>query len=761
MSTSLRVTWATWVSQSAPTSNYFRKTGYLSVNNQSSHYKFAYLWFANPFPRTGANVLSAKLTLRTRAISGSGTVNLGVDLATPYPVGIGLMNWNTRASAAGHKVSMTKSAPLAENAAWTFDVTEMMQTVGSGYGFNGFILSTTNTRDINIQGNMSAALDPVLEVEWTEAPLAPDQLAPSTGQACGVALPVLRWSFWDHAGATGMQSAQVQVAASEDGFGSPLWDSGSLPLTETQLDLSGTDCPAPAVDTLRWWRVRNQDSAGLWSAWSDPVSWQWHPRLSVTLVQPEPEPVDVAGPELLTNGGAEDGLTGWSGGEWYSAATDHHSGSHFFTGAPDGGAMSQTVAVSAGRHTLSAWVGHPSTVTAQVTVTPNVGSPVTVPLAASSDWGVWTQTTAEVTIPDGATSAVVSVSSSGDWCRIDDLSLAPILADLPAFHDPTPVIAWQTSGDMPQSRWRASVSILDGSTWRVVAASGTVVSAETSWTPDVGLADAGTARIIVDVWDGRDREATPGTPIYASVSGDFTFQPSDDIEIPRNITLTDNAPLPSATLRFTRSEVPDRWDIYRDGKLLTRHPGLDFLVEGDQFQVTDALAPNGTHTWTIFAIVNGVACRSQTITAIIRHPGTWLCDEITGDKVCIVGGDKDLALSMPEDRTTLTPIGSKARVDIIAAQRGYEATHKGLLVGNPATGQTAEQQFMILMGWRGDPGRRLILLVSDMAFPVAVNNIQAWRTTQVTTPSFPGDPGHVVSVAFDWHQTGGFVFGGD
>lgn len=619
MSTSLRVTWATWVSQSAPTAVYFKKTGYLSVSNQSSHVKFAYLWFSNPFPRTGANVLSAKLTLRTRAISGSGTLNLGVDLATPFPVGIGLMNWNTRASAAGHKVQLTKSAPLAENAVWTFDVTDMMQAVGSGYGFNGFILSTTNTRDINIQGNMSAALDPVLEVEWTEAPLAPDQLAPSTGQACGVGLPVLRWSFWDHAGATGMQSAQVQVASSEDGFGSPLWDSGSLPLTETQLDLSSTSCPAPDQNTLRWWRVRNQDSAGLWSAWSDPVSWQWHARPVVTLVQ-----------------------------------------------------------------------------------------------------------------PDGGT-----------------------------FSDPTPVIQWATSGDMPQARWRASVSVLEGSAWRVVAASGTVVSAETSWTPDAGLADAGTVRIIVDVWDGRDREATPGLPIYASASGDFSFAPSDDIEIPRDITLADNAPLPSVTLRFTRSEVPDRWDVYRDGKLLTRHPGLDFLVEGDQYEVTDALAPNGTHTWTIFAIVNGVACRSQAITATIRHPATWLCDEITGDKVCIVGGDKDLDLSMPEDRTIFTPIGSKARVDIIAAQRGYEATHKGLLVGNPATRKTAEEQFRILMGWRGDPGRRLILLVSDMAFPVAVNNIQGWRTTQATTPRFPGDPGHVVSVAFDWHQTGGFVFGED
>lgn len=762
MSTSLRVTWSTWVSQAAPTSNFFKKTGYLSVSNQSSHVKFAYLWFANPFPRTGANVLSAKLTLRTRAISGSGTVNLGVDLATPYPVGIGLMNWNTRASAAGHKVQLTKSAPLAENAAWTFDVTEMMQTVGSGYGFNGFILSTTNTRDINIQGNMSAALDPVLEVEWTEAPLPPDQLAPSTGQATGVALPVLRWSFWDHAGAMGMQSAQVQVASSEDGFGSPLWDSGSLPLTETQLDLSGTDCPAPAVDTLRWWRVRNQDSAGLWSAWSDPVSWQWHPRPTVSLLQPEPEPVDVAGPELLANGSFEGGLDGWSnGGGWQVNPFSSFDGAMKALRTGDGGALSQRVTLPARASSLAlsllSWVD--VGVTATATITPDVGSPTVVTLPTGDTWAPMTTVTADLS---GATSALISFDGTGSATgsvRIDALSARAVTPGLPTFSDPTPVIAWQTSGDMPQARWRASVSILDGSTWRVVAASGTVVSAETSWTPDVGLATAGTARIIVDVWDDRQREATPGMPIYASASGDFSFSPSDTVEIPKNIQLIDLAPMPSVKLRFTRSEVPDRWDIYRDGRLLTRHPGLDFLVEGDQYEVTDQIAPNGPHTWTIFAIVNGVACKSQAVTATIAHPGTWLCDPDTGDKVCIVGGNKDLELSLPEDRTTFTPIGSKARVDIIAAQRGYEATCKGSLVGNPATGATAEQQRDMLRRWREDVGHRFILLVSDMALPVNVNNVQTWRTVQATGPRFAGDPGHVVQVSFDWHQIDWFDVG--
>lgn len=750
MSTSLRVTWSTWVSQSAPTSNYFKKTGYLSVSNQSSHVKFAYLWFANPFPRTGANVLSAKLTLRTRKVTGSGTVNLGVDLATPYPVGIGLMNWNTRASAAGHKVQLTKSAPLAENAAWTFDVTDMMQTVGSGYGFNGFIVSTTNTRDINIQGNMSAALDPVLEVEWTEAPLAPDQLAPSTGQATGVALPVLRWSFWDHAGATGMQSAQVQVASSEDGFASPVWDSGSLPLTETQLDLSGTDCPAPAADTLRWWRVRNQDSAGLWSAWSDPVSWQWHPRLSVSLLQPEPDPVDVIGPELLTNGGFESDLSGWTAAGWRvvtdSTQTPPNSAQCTTKASP----LTQTVAVSGSVLRLSVWsLARSADQATTVTVTPNVGDPVSASVPVANDW-VWRQTNLEVPIT-GASTAAVTVSG-GAGVRVDSLSARVVTAGLPSFSDPTPVIQWRTEGDMPQSRWRASVSILDGSAWRVVAASGTVVSAETSWTPDVGLADAGTVRIIVDVWDGRDREATPGTPIYASASGDFTFQPSDTVEIPRDIELDADGILPVAALRFTRSEVPDRWDIYRDGRLVTRHPGLDFLIEGDRYEVRDLLCPAGPHDWTVFAIVNGVACKSQTIRRSVNLPGTWIVDQATGERAWIQGESKH-DMTMPETTSTFTPIGARSSVVITVTQLGYEGTLTGTLVDQPwlPDTETAALWRRRLLAWKATPGKPLWMVTDGLCFPAAISEV----SVQSTHPWV----GERWDVTLKFHQTGDFEFG--
>jgi hypothetical protein len=384
-----------------------------------------------------------------------------------------------------------------------------------------------------------------------------------------------------------------------------------------------------------------------------------------------------------------------------------------------------------------------------VTVAPNVGDPVTASLPVVNDW-VWRQTTLEMPVAD-ATTATVTVSG-GAGVRVDSLSARTVTAGQPTFSDPTPVIQWATSGDMPQARWRASVSILDGSAWRVVASSGTVVSAETSWTPDVGLATAGTARIIVDVWDDRQREATPGMPIYSSVSGDFSFSPSDTVEIPRDITLTEHRPLPSVTLSWTRSETPDRWDVYRDGKLLSRHDGLDWSTGGDSYEMVDKLAPNGTHTWTIFAVVNGVAAKSQTITRTLRHSPTWLVDNDSDERVCIVG-DTEHDMTMPETVAEFSPIGGRRKVKVTTAQYGYEGTIDGDLVpvqGMPET-ETPQLWRERLLKWKADPGHALHLLIEDLSIPVQV--------TDISPRSLPGHPGSMFHFTIKWHQTGGWTFG--
>lgn len=612
----LRAQYATWVQQDHPTSNWFRKTGYMSLYGKSGRSNMGIVWFANPIPRTGGNVLRATLTVKTRRINGSGVSQMTAQLCDAWSAHFGSVNWNSRPAGKLAQASLSKSNPLPENQSWAFDVTSQMQAVANGAPFYGFVLTTASQHQILVQGNMSASLDPSLSVEWIENPMPPEDLAPSTGQAVGGGSPVLTWRYRDFVGGDVLAACQVRTGASETAVSSaPSWDSGEVATTVPQLDLSAVSgWTPPAADTVVWWQVRCKDSSGVWSGWSDPVSWQWHARPVVTLVQ-----------------------------------------------------------------------------------------------------------------PDGGT-----------------------------FSDPTPPIQWSVSGDMPQSRWLAAVQTLQGSRWVTVASSGVVVSSETSWTPDVGLATAGTARIIVQAWDARAREATPGMATYGSVSGEFSFQPSATVEAVGNLTVTDMAPMPQAVLRFTRSEVPDRIDVYRDNVLLSRHEGLDFSGGGDDYEVTDAACPNGRHTWKVWAIVNGVASKSTAVTGEIAHPGMWLIDEDTGEKVCIVAADKDLDMSMPEDVATFTPIGSSRRVDITSAQRGWEATCKGLIVGNPATMASAEEQRDIMLGWKADPGRQLRLLVSDLDILVCITKVQPWRTVQQTSPRFAGDSGHVVQVSFDWHQVGGF-----
>ncbi len=584
----LRSAYATWIQQDNPTKNWFGKTGYMSLYGRSGRANYGIVWFANPFPRSGGNVLRATLTLKTRKVTGSGSSQIIAQLCKQWSSHFGTVNWNTRPAGKLAQASLSKTNPLAEGTSWTFDVTEQMQAVANGEPFYGFILATTSQHQILVQGNMSAALDPHLAVEFIESPFPPDDLAPSTGQAVGTPSPVLRMSYKDYVGGDVLSALQVRCGTTEDrASGSPFFDSGEVASTLPQLDLSQQPgWTPPAADTVVWWQARCKDSSGTWSGWSDPVSWKHHSRPVVELLQPEPS--------------------------------------------------------------------------------------------------------------DGV------------------------------FTDPTPPIQWKYTGDMPQTRWRASVSILKGSTWVVVDSSGMVVSDETDWTPKVGLAMAGRAKIIVDVFDDRAREATPGFPIYASASSEFEFQPVTTVEAAQSLEVVPDPAIPVVTIRWKRSEVPDRWDVYRDDMLLTRHEGLDFLVSGDQYEVRDMVCPGGPHRWTIFAIVNGKASKSSYIEETIDHPGIWLVDEETQERVWIQGDAAGHDINLEEENTVLKPLGGGSTVVVTNGLYGYGGTISGVLVDQPwmpAT-ETAKLWRERLLKWRADPGHALRILIEDMDFRAAIYDVQ-------------------------------------
>lgn len=619
--TDLRASYATWVQEDQPTRNYFRKTGYMRLYGKTGRRNEGIVWFTNPFPATGANVASAKLVLKTRPLSGTGTTNITVHMAGNWSNHFGTVNWRTRPSTYDNVVQQTRKGPLGADAAWTLDVTEMMQRVASGATFGGFVLSTTNTKVVDVQGNMSAIQDPHLIVDWTEAPLPPDDLAPSTGLAIGTDSPLLSWDFYDVGGDTDLRKIQVQTAASETGFATPSWDSGEVESTVTELDLSKRDdWVPPAPDVTVWWRVRNQDGAGLWSEWADPVPWQYHERPSVTLVQPEPDP------------------------------------------------------------------------------------------------------------SDGSTAS---------------------------FSDPTPVIQWAYKGDLPQARWRIGVYQLHDSTWQLIAASDFHVNTESDWTPDVGLADAGQVRIVVDVFDGRDREAVPGYPIYGSVGAVFEFKPGDDLEVPKNLKVTPLRPTPEVRISWDRSEVPDRWDIYRDDVLLSRHDGLDWLIDGDHYEMIDRFAPNGAHRWKLFAIVNGVAARSQQIEIdVARGKATWLEEPDDYRRVAIID-DTDHDMELAETVAEHEILGARSKVVITSAQRGYEGTLEGKIAdwdsGMP-DGDNAQVWHDNLMDFKSMVGHTFRMAIEDIVIPVKIYQVNVRRDKVLQFNGW--------YVNLHWHQVGDFGFKG-
>ena len=615
--TTLRSQYATWVQKDRPTANWFHKTGYMSLYGVTGRNNMGIIWFTNPFPVGGANVAKATLTLKTRAVAGTGASQMTVQLCDKWSSHFGAVNWNTRPAGKLAQSSLTKTNPLGNNTAWQFDVTAQMQAIASGEPFYGFVITTQSQHQILVQGNMSATLDPSLVVQWQTNPLPPADLSPSTGQSIGTGSPILRFTYRDTVGGDSIASVHVRTGTSETTVSSsPTFDSGEVLTTQAQFDLStASGWTPPAKDTVVWWQVRCRDSSGLWSGWSTPASWKWHALPVVELVQPDP------------------------------------SGS--------------------------------------------------------------------------------------------------------SFSDPTPPISWKFTGDMPQVRWAVSIDRLQGSKWVRVARSGVVLSNERDWTPEhTGLAQAGTVRINVECWDGRLREAVPGYPVSASASSTFTFSPTTTVAPVTGLVAKIDPILPRVVLEWNRDEVPDRIDVYRDGRLLSSHEGLDWFVSGTLYRMTDAACPGGPHTWLVYAIVNGKASKSTAVTAKSELTGTWLIDEDSGDRVW-VQSDLKHDMAMPETTTTFQPVGGHSSIVVTSAQYGYEGTLTGELVdviGLPAT-ETAALWRDRLSAWKSVPGKKIRMLTEGLDFDVYMseitfNSTHPWTGTRWT-------------ISLKFHQIDRFLFGDD
>lgn len=289
----------TWVYQYQPTiakgtAGHLLYTSAVSAKNMRS-----LIYFPLPFPR-GVTIISAKLRFyQYTALTGSVMVSVQRAAAKWSAT---RATWNNQPAGGGGAVQVTKSSPV-HNTEWEWDVTSFLQSVSNGAGWYGFLVQTTfngRARFYSPQ-TTSVALRPVLEVAWKENPDKPTFMSPSNGRATSLAKPVLQTNFVDRSGDTTMQSINVRIFDTEAAAianTTPTWDSGTVASSIPELDLNTTSYPGAAVDSVKFWRVRVQDGAGLWSDWSEYTSFARKAKGVLTITNPSGSTIADSSPPI-------------------------------------------------------------------------------------------------------------------------------------------------------------------------------------------------------------------------------------------------------------------------------------------------------------------------------------------------------------------------------------------------------------------------------------------------------------------------------
>jgi hypothetical protein len=155
---------------------------------------------------------------------------------------------------------------------------------------------------------------------------------------------------------------------------------------------------------------------------------------------------DGVGPELLANGGFDDGLTGWATTgtvqQLFSGPTPPHA---VIRGA---GSLSQSVVLDPGAGT-TVTVSHQNDpgIGSTVTVTPDVGNPV---MAVMSDSGNdWVTTT--VNLPAGASSAIMTIAGTTGSTRVDNVTARAVYHSDGTVPAPDCDLAWISNPYDPDS----------------------------------------------------------------------------------------------------------------------------------------------------------------------------------------------------------------------------------------------------------------------------------------------------------------------
>jgi hypothetical protein len=308
----------------------------------------------------------------------------------------------------------------------------------------------------------------------------------------------------------------------------------------------------------------------------------------------------------------------------------------------------------------------------------------------------------------------------------------------------TPPIIWSLTGET-QKAWQVFVTPADDHTDHLHD-TGRTKGTDTSWTLPKGvIEDDERYRVVVRVWDSKDRQATPGDPPFTQVEREFEFREDGTPNPVTSLTALNLLPRPWMRLEWQRSTAPDSFTIKRNGKVI--ETGLDpaaLLLSGTTYRWTDKDAsPNRNHTYVVQAFVNGKSsANNPSVTALSEVRGIWLVDRERDIDVLIKGREPG-EWSMGEDATTHYPMGDSKPVRITQSLRGWEGHITGTLT--TSEGLTAQEWQDRLLRIKSRPGDNLTLTLGQESMRVEAYNIVVAPTGNTPTN---------VAVDFDFHQVG-------
>jgi hypothetical protein len=335
------------------------------------------------------------------------------------------------------------------------------------------------------------------------------------------------------------------------------------------------------------------------------------------------------------------------------------------------------------------------------------------------------------------------------WTGTANLSASEEYIPLPAadlmVNDNTPPVIWTFTGET-QAAYQVQISHkVNGQViedWN----SGKLSSSVSSITVPSGKINEHSGTVYtfrLRVWDNKQRESTPGSPVYQEIVNSFTYKPGTASPVTA-FTATAQDPRPAVVLSWSRGTAPDRYNISRNGKVIAG--GLDpddLLVTGTTYTYTDpSPSPKRSLVYRIQAVVNNIASKlTPTATVTVQSKGIWLRSPDTGLEVCIVGRE-DREMTLGETSVALQSIAPNAnKVAINQSLGGLEGRIEGEI--RSVYGRTAQQWRDDFLQMRALRVKRFWLTVGDYTFQVIAQNF-SYTTMALPVPSF--------RVGFDFYQ---------